>query len=63
MTLAWMGWLGCTARLPPATSGIELEDPNEAAQVSAMTTSCGFAPRIAATIASAISRRNGSASP
>jgi mono/diheme cytochrome c family protein len=36
MTLAWMGWLGCTARLPPATSGIELEDPNEGAQVSAV---------------------------
>jgi hypothetical protein len=37
MTLACMGWLGCTARLPPATGGIELEDPNEEAQLSAVS--------------------------
>jgi hypothetical protein len=36
MTLAWVGWLGCTPRIPPAAGGIELEDPNEEAQLLAV---------------------------
>ncbi|MEO8182380.1 MAG: hypothetical protein ABI895_26385 [Deltaproteobacteria bacterium] len=32
LTLAGLGWLGCTARPPAAPRGIELEDPHEGAR-------------------------------
>lgn len=36
MMVAWLGWLGCTARPPTTARGIELEDPNaEAKRVAA----------------------------